>query len=154
MGDDSAQRDELMAENRVLREKLAELEAKLPRRPASAARAHAAECAAEGLFEHSPVMLLIADLVEGRFLQFNDTLCEVLGLTRQQILESSFLDRVHPDDHIRTMREMERLAAGRSTVNFRNRHRSADGVYRTFEWLAIADARGELCYAMAAVVDE
>lgn len=67
----------------------------------------------------------------------------------RELLESSFLDRVHPDDHRKTMLEMERLAAGDKTVEFSNRHRDSNGNYRILEWTAVADADRELCYAMA-----
>jgi hypothetical protein len=63
--------------------------------------------------------------------------------------ENSFLDRVHPDDHPRTMKEMERLVAGERTSSFSNRHLDSDGNYRLFQWTAVADANSELCYAMA-----
>ncbi len=102
-----------------------------------------------GFFAQSLVMLFVADLVEGRFLKINQKVCDVLGCTEREILESSFLDRVHPDDHRKTMHEMERLVAGEPTVDFRNRHRDADGNYRVFNWTATVDAGRELCYAMA-----
>ena len=149
--DTDAQRTDETEEIRLLREKVAELENRLREMSPGAARANAAERAAAGLFDESPFMLFIADLVEGRFLHFNDKVCEVLGFTRKEILESSFLDRVHPEDHAATMKEMEQLVAGEPT-SFRNRHRGADGLYRTFDWMAIADSEGELCFAMAVVV--
>ena len=113
-----------------------------------------AERALDAFFEQSSAMMFIADLVEGRFLRINQKVCEVIGASEQEILESSFLDRVHPDDHLRTMREMERLVAGERTTNFRNRHRDANGTYRVFDWTAVADPDGELCYAMAVEVPE
>jgi PAS domain S-box-containing protein len=116
--------------------------------------APAAERAIAELFDQPRVMLFIADLVEGRFLWVNDTVSEVLGISVREILESSFLDRVHPDDLSRTMLEMGRLAAGESTLDFRNRHRHADGAYRVFDWVATADAEGELCFAAAVEVVE
>lgn len=109
----------------------------------------AAERAIAGFFEQPLVMLFIADLVEGRFLKINRKVCEVLGHTEEEILQSSFIDRVHPDDRRKTMLEMERLAAGERTVGFRNRHRDADGNYRVFDWTASVDTDRELCYAMA-----
>ena len=114
----------------------------------------AAERAIAGFFEQPLVMLFIADLVEGRFLRVNQKVCEVLGHTEQELLESSFLDRVHPDDHRKTMLEMERLAAGEQTAEFRNRHRDADGNYRVLEWTATVDPDRELCYAMAIEVTD
>jgi len=139
-------------ELRALRARVTELENQLSRNRAGAApdgNETAAERAAAGFFEQPLVMLFIADLVEGRFLRVNSKVCEVLGYSEKELLETSFLDRVHPDDHLRTMREMERLVAGEQTSKFRNRHQDADGNYRTFEWTAVADANRELCYAMA-----
>jgi PAS domain S-box-containing protein len=109
----------------------------------------AIEDAVSGLVGDRPVMLFVADLVEGRFLWVNGTVAEVLGIPVREILESSFLDRVHPDDLPRTFREMGRLAAGEPTLDFSNRHRHADGTYRVFQWAATADADGELCFALA-----
>jgi PAS domain S-box-containing protein len=117
-------------------------------------RAGAAEKAVDGFFKQSLVMMIIADLVEGRFLRINNKVCEVLGLTEKEILESSFLDRVHPDDIPKTIREMGRLSAGERTTNFQNRHLGADGNYRVFSWSAVADENRELCYAMAIELTE
>jgi len=100
------------------------------------------------------VIRSIIDLVEGRSLRIEQALSEVLGVSQQEIMQSSFLDRVHPDDRLRTIREMERTAAGELLEGFRIRHRHADGTYLVFEWAAVADDRGELCYAVAMVVTE
>jgi len=148
-------------ENRALRERIAELERKLSRfrvdessNPPPGSNVSAAERAVAGFFEQPLVMLFIADLVEGRYLRVNSKVCEVLGYSEKEILETSFLDRVHPDDHHRTMKEMERLVAGEQTSNFRNRHLDSDGNYRIFEWTAVADANRELCYAMAVEITD
>ena len=85
-------------------------------------RERAAERAIDGFFEQPLVMMFISDLVEGRYLRINNKVCEVLGLSETEILESSFLDRIHPDDRPRTIREMGRLADGERTMNFENRH--------------------------------
>ena len=143
-------------EIRALRERTAELERQLSRirvggfsSPLPSSSVSAAERAVAGFFDQPLVMLFIADLVEGRYLRVNSKVCEVLGYSEKEILETSFLDRVHPEDHSRTMKEMERLVAGEQTSEFRNRHLDSDGNYRIFEWTAVADANRELCYAMA-----
>ena len=148
-------------EIRVLRERIAELERKLSRirvgdspNPLPSSKASAAERAVAGFFEQPLVMLFIADLVEGRFLRVNSKVCEVLGYSEKEILETSFLDRVHPDDHLRTIKEMERLVAGERSSHFRNRHLNSDGEYRTFEWTSVVDENREICYAMAIDVTE
>ena len=161
--------EEPVEEARALRARVAELERQLAdyrnhdslrvsepvfEGETAEARAQAAERAIEGFFKQPLVMMIIADLVEGRFLRINNQVCEVLGLSEREIMESSFLDRVHPDDIPRTIREMGRLSAGEWSMNFQNRHRGADGKYHVFKWTAVADADHELCYAMAIEVTE
>ena len=148
-------------EIRALRERITELERQISRlrvgdasNPAPNPNASAAERAVAGFFDQPLVMLFIADLVEGRYLRVNSKVCEVLGYSEREILESSFLDRVHPDDHMKTMKEMERLISGERSTHFRNRHLCSDGEYRTFEWTSVADENLEICYAMAIDVTE
>jgi hypothetical protein len=78
----------------------------------------------------------------------------VLGYSRAQLVESSFLERVHPDDIRRTLVEIERMTGGRDSRDFKNRHLAADGTYRTLEWTAVTDPGSDLCYAMAVEVPE
>ncbi len=113
-----------------------------------------ADTVVSNFFDHPHVMVVVADLVEGRFLRFNQAVCDVLGYSERELLEVSFLDRVHPDDRIHTMLEMERLAAGEPTHGFRNRHLDASGIYRVLEWAAIADESREMCYAMAVEITD
>jgi PAS domain S-box-containing protein len=113
-----------------------------------------AEQAISRLFAIPDAMLFVVDLVEGRFLQVNHKVSSVLGYSRAELLQSSFLDRVHPDDMRRTLLEIQRLTTRRHSKGFRNRHRAADGSYRTLEWTAVSDPESDLCYAMAVVVDD
>jgi PAS domain S-box-containing protein len=160
---------DLLEETQALRAHVAELERRLAgyrqddslrvsepegEEKSPEARAQAAERAIDGFFEQPLVMMIIADLVEARFLRINNQVCEVLGLSEKEILESSFLDRVHPDDIPRTIREMGRLSAGERSTNFQNRHLGADGNYHVFKWTSVADKDRELCYAMAIEVTE
>ena len=151
----------LTEEIRALRERVAGLERQLSRSrvgeapvAVTSSRESAAERAVAGFFEQPLVMLFIADLVEGRYLRVNSKVCEVLGYSEKEILETSFLDRVHPDDHLKTMKEMERLISGERSSHFRNRHLNSDGEYRTFEWTSVVDENREICYAMAMDVTE
>ncbi len=94
----------------------------------------------------------IIDLVEGRSLRIEHELSAVLGVGEQELMESSFLERVHPEDRLRTMRVLGRLAGGHVLEGFRIRHRHGDGSYVTFEWAAVADDAGELGYAVAIAI--
>ncbi|HXY41915.1 MAG TPA: PAS domain S-box protein, partial [Vicinamibacteria bacterium] len=49
------------------------------------------------VFESAPMGIAIADL-EGRFLEVNDTLLEVLGYTRDEMKAMTVLELTHPDD--------------------------------------------------------
>jgi len=48
-------------------------------------------------FEESPVGVLVADL-KGTFLRVNDSLCNLIGLSRPTLLGADWRDFVHPDD--------------------------------------------------------
>jgi len=143
-----------------LRARVAELELRLNRRaPHVAARVTAdltpgseGGHTSSGSGAQALVLRSVIDLVEGRSLQIEPALSDVLGVSRREIMESSFLDRVHPDDRLRTLREMGRMAAGKVLQGHRIRHRHADGTYLVFEWAAVADDAGELCYAVAEVI--
>lgn len=109
----------------------------------------AAERAISELFSHPEAMVFVVDTVEGRFLQVNQKTIEVLGFSEKQLLETSFLERVHPDDLRRTLLEIGRLTQRSRSEGFRNRHLRADGSYCTLEWTAVFDPETDLCYAMA-----
>jgi PAS domain S-box-containing protein len=113
----------------------------------------AAERAISELFGHPEAMVFVVDTVEGRFLQVNQKVTEVFGFSEKELIETSFLERVHPDDLRRTLLEIGRLTARQRSEGFRNRHRTADGSYVTLEWTAVFDPDSDLCYAMALVVD-
>ncbi len=114
----------------------------------------AAERAISELFAHPEVMVFVVDAVEGRFLQVNRKVVEVLGFPERELLETSFLERVHPDDLRRTLIEIGRLTKQSRSDGFKNRHRRFDGSYCTLEWTAVHDPESDLCYATARVIDD
>lgn len=142
-----------------LRSRVEELARRLEKRaPMLAARvmadltADSGEEPAPGDSAEQPLMIRsIIDLVEGRSLLIEKTLGAVLGMSEQELMQSSFLERVHPDDRRRTLRIMGRLAGGRMLESFQIRHRHADGSFVVFEWSAVADDAGETCYAVAVI---
>jgi|GEM_PF-519408 len=50
------------------------------------------------IFHHTPVGLEQVDLHNGRLLEVNDTLCRMLGYSREQLLRKSFAEFTEPDD--------------------------------------------------------
>ncbi len=94
----------------------------------------------------SPELHCVAD-TQGRFLWLNDAWESALGWSHQELLSTPFLQRVHPEDRDSTEREVNRLATGLPTLQFRNRYQRRDGEWRWFEWTARLE--GELIYGTA-----
>ncbi|HEX5875995.1 MAG TPA: PAS domain S-box protein [Pyrinomonadaceae bacterium] len=78
-------------------------------------------------------MLCIVHL-DGRFQRVNPAFQKVLGFSEEALLSMSVFELVHPEDRAKTMREYEKLSAGRSTSNMENRLRVKDDSYRWVAW--------------------
>lgn len=85
-------------------------------------------------------IMLIAD--------FNATLTAVspaftstLGWREQDVVGTSFLDLVHPDDVQPTIEQVSSLGSGAHVFRFENRYRRIDGTYCTLSWTAVPDAQ-------------
>ncbi len=103
----------------------------------------------ESLFRNANAMVALANM-EGRFIQLNQRWSEVLGWDIDTLLNTPFLEFVHPDDHERTSREAAALSEfGYRTVDFTNRYRCKDGSYVQFSWVATSDPMKGLIYAVA-----
>ncbi len=89
-------------------------------------------------FNLSKDLLCIANL-DGYFLEVNDSFSLVLGYSRAALLENPFTSLVHPDDLGKTIKEMELLSDGRSSVNFENRYITQAGECVILSWTAAVD---------------
>ncbi|TVQ80992.1 MAG: PAS domain S-box protein [Bradymonadales bacterium] len=103
-------------------------------------------------FETAPELLCIAG-TDGRFKKLNRA-WERLGYSDGELLQRPFIDFVHPDDVEPTLREIEALRSGRTTIQFKNRYRTKDGSYRTLSWNTTPDLESQLLYAAARDVTE
>ncbi len=97
-------------------------------------------------WEMSRDMLCIAS-TEGYFLDVNARFMQVLGRDRNQLLETPFIEFVHPDDRDATLKEVAKLQSGLPTISFSNRYRCQDGSYKWLEWTATP--LGDTLYAVA-----
>ncbi|MGB8195965.1 MAG: ATP-binding protein [Acidimicrobiales bacterium] len=59
-----------------------------------------------------------------------------MGWTLEDLQSGPFIDLIHPDDVLATVREFDRLVASpdATLIEFRNRQRHRDGTYRWIEW--------------------
>jgi PAS domain S-box-containing protein len=97
-------------------------------------------------------LLCIAD-TDGYFRRLNPAWEMTLGWHIDELEGKKFLDLVHPDDLPTTLKAMEDLRTGKEIVNFINRFRCKDGVYRWIEWRSFPYG-DNLLYAAARDITE
>jgi PAS domain S-box-containing protein len=102
------------------------------------------------IFSMSPDLICLADIETSKFLKVNPAFTRLLGYTEKQLISSSFLDFIHPDD-VKPTTEIinENLKQGKKVLNFTNRYRCSDGTYRWLEWLAHPMAERGITFASA-----
>ena len=100
------------------------------------------------IFNLSPDMICTSNY-DGYFTRANQAWSDVLGHTVEQLMETPFVDFVHPDDRAETLAQMSSLADGQTVFGFTNRYRTAAGTYRWLEWHAQADVAARVIYAVA-----
>lgn len=105
------------------------------------------------LFELSLALLCVAG-IDGYFKHLNPAFERILGHSRHELMARSYFDFVHPEDRLRTAREVEKLARGIPTVRFENRYRCKSGEYRWLAWTATPDNSRGLIYATALDITE
>ncbi len=73
---------------------------------------------------------------DGSWQIVNSAWPEHMGWSLEDLQSGPFIDLIHPDDVLSTVREFDRLVAApdATLVEFRNRQRRRDGTYRWIEW--------------------
>jgi len=97
-------------------------------------------------------LLCIAD-TDGYFRRLNPAWEMILGWRIDELEGKKFLDLVHPDDLTTTLKAMDDLRTGKGIVNFINRFRCKDGIYRWIEWRSFPYGKN-LLYAAARDITE
>ena len=90
----------------------------------------------DSIWRHSRDMLCVARF-SGTFLRLNPAWAGTLGWAMEELLDTPFIDLVHPDDRERTLSAMSVLANGVTVPGFENRYRRTDGSYLWFSWNAV-----------------
>ncbi|MEZ4311629.1 MAG: ATP-binding protein [Polyangiaceae bacterium] len=93
-------------------------------------------------FSLSLDLLCVAGL-DGYFKQVNPAFEKTLGFTREEMLQTAYLDLVHPDDQAGAIALLGRLAQGIDAIDYELRYRCKDGSYRWIAWTAPAPKDGE-----------
>ena len=79
---------------------------------------------------------------------------ELLGWSREELLERPYLELIHPDDARAVAEQMAEIHAGGGSAQFETRVRRHDGTYRSLLVNATADADARLFYAIAVDVTD
>ena len=88
------------------------------------------------LWQLSTDVILVARF-DGVITATNPAWASVLGWSEADLIGSSFLDLVHPDDLERTIEGAKNLSHGETLARFDTRYRHKDGSYRWIAWVAV-----------------
>ncbi len=93
---------------------------------------------------------------DGRWIMVNDRLCQILGYTRDELLQRTFRDVTHPDDLEASLALVERLVRGEvRTYTTEKRYVRKDGsvVWTNLTASTVREPAGQLKYGIAIVED-
>ncbi len=119
MGDQDKTREQLALENEGLRERVAALQESEQR---------------FNKYFQQDLIGMAAVTGDGRWLDLNDRFCKILGYSKDELLQQSWKDLVHPDDLERALAHFERLVAGdfdHDIIETRYIHKGDSTVYTT-----------------------
>ncbi|MDC1067790.1 PAS domain-containing protein [Candidatus Kapabacteria bacterium] len=100
------------------------------------------------IFDLSIDMICVAGF-DGYFKQLNEAWSENLGWEKDELLSTSFMSYIHPDDIENTENAIVKLNNGQTLISFENRMRSNLGEYRWLSWNALSTPDEGLMYAIS-----
>ncbi|MGB3207080.1 MAG: PAS domain-containing protein, partial [Crinalium sp.] len=104
-------------------------------------------------FNLSPDLFCIVG-TDGYLKKVNPSFERVLGFTIEEILSSTFINLVHPDDRIATTQELEKLKNGTATTSFEHRFRCQNGSYRWISWALHSTLEQDVLYGVGRDITE
>ncbi|MFZ5659735.1 MAG: PAS domain S-box protein [Pseudomonadota bacterium] len=107
------------------------------------------------IFEHAPVGMVQADS-QGRWLQVNDKLCQILGYSQAELLGKPFQALTHPEDLSGDLDCLQQLNSGRiDSYSREKRYRRQDGSYiwTRLTLSVVRDPTGEPRYRIGVIED-
>jgi len=99
-------------------------------------------------FDLSLEMMCVADF-DHNFTRVNPACTHTLGYSRDELLQRSYLEFIHPEDRISTMTTAASVGSGSQVHAFENRYRCKDGSYKWLSWSATASLAEKRIYAAA-----
>ena len=99
-------------------------------------------------FDLSIEMMCVADF-DYNFTRVNPAWTRTLGYASEELLQTPYLEFVHVEDRISTMRIAASLEGGSELHSFENRYRCKDGSYKWLLWNATTSLAEKRIYATA-----
>ena len=106
-------------------------------------------------FDAAPIGMCLVDL-DGRFLQVNDALCNILGYNAHDLEQRTFQDITHPEDLNADLAQVERLLEGEITgYQMEKRYYNANGhvVWALLSVSLMRNAEGAPLYFISQMQD-
>ncbi|MGA8767551.1 MAG: PAS domain S-box protein [Candidatus Acidiferrales bacterium] len=91
---------------------------------------------------------------DGRVRFLNSSWEGILGYSREELMLTSYIERVHPDDRAATLADAQKVMAGIPTTSFENRQQCKDGSYKWFSWSVTASIPEQIVYSAGRDVTE
>ncbi|MBU2887546.1 PAS domain S-box protein [Gilvimarinus agarilyticus] len=104
-------------------------------------------------FNNASAFMCITDSA-GYFERINQSFCQALGYTEEELAGLQSTDLCHPDDQVNAQQEIHNIASGKPTNSYTNRTRCKDGSYRTLLWNTSPDPQTGKFYASAIDITE
>ncbi len=108
-----------------------------------------------GVFENAAAGMVLADL-QGRFLQVNGRMCQMLGYEREELLGKDYTQITHPDDVAADTSQFEQLKRGEiDNYSMRKRYLRKDGspLWVHLSTGLLRDVQGQVQLVIGAVQD-
>ncbi len=101
----------------------------------------------ENLFIQSEDLICITEN-DGSLKRANPSISTTMGWSEEELINSNYIDFVHPDDLKDIKMKILRQGNGKTPLNFTSRFLTKSGEVRNLEWVATPDALKEQLYAI------
>src|SRR5215218_6501548 len=115
----------------------------------------AAGAGLRSIFDHAPIGVAVVSL-EGRYLQVNRSLCEILGYTEEELQALTWQEITHPDELAASSAYARRIVEGefpRYHLEKRFLHAEGRTVWASLSVSLVRDAEGEPLYFVSQIQD-
>ncbi len=116
---------------------------------------HISEETFRGNFEHASIGMAISDHT-GKGLRVNQTLCNMLGYSNDELLNTSFMDITHPDDLEKDLLLFKSVTMGQTDsyqIEKRCIHKNGEIVYIILALSVVKDDSNNIVYYITQMVD-